>query len=75
MINDLDKICRENQNTHFIFNNVFFRKLYRLWDNVEKYSGDLGATNDVTTWRIRIACWINKATGTYSNVHARAPGY
>jgi hypothetical protein len=25
MRNVLDKICRENENTHFIFNNFFFR--------------------------------------------------
>ena len=37
-----------------MFNNFFFRELYRLWDNVEKYSGDLGATNDVTIWRIAL---------------------
>jgi len=29
-----NKICRENQNTHFMFNN-FSRKSCRLWDNVE----------------------------------------
>jgi hypothetical protein len=26
MRNVLDKSCRENQNTHFMFNNFFFRK-------------------------------------------------
>jgi len=36
IINILCKIYRENQNTNFIFN-TFFRKLCRLWDNVEKY--------------------------------------
>ena len=44
----------------------FFRKSCRLRDNVEKYGGDRGAANDVTTWRMRNACWISKAT------HARA---
>jgi hypothetical protein len=39
-----DKSCRENQNTHFIFNN-FFKKSCRLWDNVEKY-GRAGETID-----------------------------
>ena len=24
MTNVLDKVCRENQNTHFVFNNIFF---------------------------------------------------
>jgi len=31
-----DKVCRENQNTQFVFKN-FFRKSYRLWNNVGKY--------------------------------------
>ena len=31
-----DKICRENQNTRFIFNN-FFENPALLWENVEKY--------------------------------------
>jgi hypothetical protein len=26
--------CRENENTHFVFNNYFFIKWYHLWDNV-----------------------------------------
>jgi len=34
-----DKNCRENQNTHFMFNN-FFRKSCWLWDNVEKCGRD-----------------------------------
>jgi hypothetical protein len=67
----LDKSCRENENARFIFNN-FFRKSYHLWDNVEKYSGDRGATNDVTIWRIRVACWISKAICTYAHAHVHA---
>jgi len=39
------QICRENQNTHFIFN-VFFRKSCRLWDNVEKSCRSDEATDD-----------------------------
>ena len=31
------KICRENQNTHFVFKNTFFLKSFHLWDNVEKF--------------------------------------
>jgi len=34
MRNISDKSCRENQNSHFMFNN-FFWKSCRLWDNVE----------------------------------------
>jgi len=36
MRNISDKSCRENQNTHFMFNNCF-QKSCHLWDNVEKY--------------------------------------
>jgi len=36
MRNVSDKNCRKNQKTHFMFENVF-RKLFRLWDKVEKY--------------------------------------
>ena len=32
-----DRSCTENENTHFMFGNSFFRKSCRLWDNVEKY--------------------------------------
>ena len=46
MRNVSDKICRENQNTHFVFSIFFFRKSYRLWDNVEKYSRAGKATDD-----------------------------
>jgi hypothetical protein len=75
MRNVLDKGCRENQNTHFTFSNFFSRKSCRLWDNVEKYGGARGATNDVTTWRIGVACWISKATCTHAHAQADAPGH
>jgi hypothetical protein len=37
MRNISDKSCRENQNTHSVFGNPFFRKSCRLWCNVGKY--------------------------------------
>ena len=45
MRNVSDKSCTENQNTHFVFSNVF-SKMYRLWDNVEKYCRGGQATYD-----------------------------
>ena len=36
MRNFAEKCRRENQNTHFMFNDLFFRKSCRLWGNVEK---------------------------------------
>jgi len=46
MRNLSDKSCRENQNTHFVFGNFFFRKSCRLWDDVEKHCRARQATND-----------------------------
>jgi hypothetical protein len=52
------QICRENQNTCFMFKNFFpeNRVIY-----VEKYGSTRQATDDNI---MRIACWINKATDT-----------
>jgi hypothetical protein len=65
MRNVSDKSCRENQNTHFVFNNFFPRKSYRLWNNVEKNITERGSPQ-MTIWRMRIACSIHKATNTHS---------
>ena len=59
----------EKMKTHFIFNNFFFRKSRCLWDNVEKRGGAREATNDVTVWRRRVACWISKPTRTQTPTH------
>jgi len=40
-----EKCCRENQSTHFMFNN-FFRKSLHFLDNVEKYCTAGQATDD-----------------------------
>jgi hypothetical protein len=37
--------------------------------NVEKCGGARGATNDVTIWRIHVACWLSKATRARSCTH------
>jgi hypothetical protein len=73
--NVLDKSCTENQNTHSISINFFIRKSNRLWDHVEKFGGDRRATNDVTIWRIRVACWTSKARCTHAHENAHVPGY
>jgi len=61
MRNDSDKICTENQNTHFVFNNFFFfenRAVFEImWKNVVQPD-----RQQMTIWRMRIACWISKAT-------------
>jgi len=51
----------ERVKTHFMFNNIFFfRKSFRLWDNVDIYCRAGQATVDK-----RVACWIPKAINTH----------
>jgi hypothetical protein len=63
---DLGKSCRENQNTHFVLNKFSSRKLCRLWDNVQKYNTAGQVNDDNIIRRMRIACWVTKATKTHS---------
>ena len=54
--NDIfQKSCRENQNTYFMFSNLFFfenRSIYEImWKNIV----DPGRP-EVTIWRMRFAC-------------------
>jgi hypothetical protein len=56
--------------SHFFPEN---RTVYEIMS--KKCSGDRGATNDVTIWRIRVACWISKAICTCAHAHAHALGY
>jgi hypothetical protein len=61
MRNVSDKICRENQNTHFMFR-TFSRKLglYEImWKNTEPDRPQIIRGT-------RFACWITKATDTHS---------
>ena len=59
------KISRDNQNTHFMFNNFFLfenRAVYEImWKNIAERGRP-----QMTVWRMRIARWIHKATDTYS---------
>jgi len=66
MRNILDKCCRENQNTRFVFNNFFPQKPCRLWNNVEEYFRAGEATGGNTRRLTRIACLITRATDTHS---------
>jgi hypothetical protein len=65
MRNVSDKICRENQNTTYMFI-TFPPKSCLLYGNVEKYGRMWQATDDNITRRISIAWWIPKATYTHS---------
>jgi len=55
-INISHKICRENHNTHFMFNNFFLenRAVY-----VIKCTNMVQPDRpQMTIWRVRFACWI-----------------
>ena len=62
-----DRSCKENQNTHFMFNNFYFsenRAVYEImW---KKYCTARQSTDDNTIRRMRIACWITKPTQTHT---------
>jgi len=42
------RICRQNQNTHFIFSNLFFLSFENraIYENVEEYCGDAQTKDD-----------------------------
>jgi len=44
----------------------FFRKSYRLWDNVEKHCTARQARGEIIMRCIRVDCWITLATDTLS---------
>jgi len=57
------KSCRENQNIHFVYSNFFFFENCAvcgiMWENIVQTD-----RLQMTIWRMRIACWIPKATDT-----------
>ena len=56
MRNVSGKSCRENQNTHFVFNNFYleYRTVYEImWGNTVQPDSP-----QMTIWLMRIACWI-----------------
>ena len=54
----------ENIKTHILYSITFFRKSYRLWDNVEKYCRAGQATDD--NMAHAVSYWITKTTNTHS---------
>jgi hypothetical protein len=63
MRNVSDKRCRENQNTHFMFNNFFENPGIHdiMWKNMVQPDRPQTAI-----WRMRFACWVTKVTDTHS---------
>ena len=63
MRNVSDESYRENQKTHVVFSkDFFFRKLCRLWDNLEKYCRAGQVT--MTIWRMPIAGYKSTNSGS-----------
>jgi len=60
-----DRSCTKYQNTHFVFSNIFFFDKRPIYEKMWKKYGRAGHAN-MTKWRMRIACWIPKATNTHS---------
>jgi len=65
MRNVTDKNCRENQNTHFIFN-IFFSANRAVNEIMWKNMVEPEATDGNIIQRMHIACCITKATDTHS---------
>jgi hypothetical protein len=64
----------EKIKTHILYLVTFSSlKSCRLWNNVEKYGTVGQATDGNTMQRMRIACWIPKATNTRSEYAIRIP--
>jgi len=64
MRNVSDESCRENQNTHFMFNNSIFENR-AVYETMVKNIVEPGRPQ-ITIRRMRIVCWITKATNTPS---------
>ena len=59
-----DKSCTENQNTHFVFNKLFFENRVVceiVWKNFVEPDRP-----PMKIWRMGNACWIPKAINTHS---------
>jgi hypothetical protein len=71
--NVLDKTV-EKIKTHILLSKLFFfQKSHPLWGNVKKNVMKEEVINDVTIWRIIVACWISKATHTHSRKRIHKP--
>ena len=71
MRNVSDRSCTGNQNTHFVFNKVFFFEnravCVIMWKNIVQRCGP-----QMTIWRMPIACCKAKVTHTHTHTHTHA---
>jgi hypothetical protein len=67
-----DNSCRGNQNAHFVLNTLLFFENHTIYEitckNMAVYEimwkNMAEPDRSLTIWRMRIACWISKATNT-----------
>ena len=65
MRNVSDRICREYQNTRFLYRIFLSPENLVVYEIMRKKIVEPGMPS-VTIWRMRIACWIPKDTKTHS---------
>ena len=65
MKNVAEKILEKNQNTHFIFNNFFFFLNQAVYERMFENNAQPVKTHKAK-WRMRISCWVTKATNTHT---------
>jgi hypothetical protein len=70
MRNVLNKLW-ENQNTHFMFSNSLSENR-TVYEMMSKTVEEPEATNEVTVWRTRVACWISKTADTHARTRPRS---
>ena len=58
----------EKIKTHFVFSNFFFSKIVSFMRKCGKKNIVDRGRPQIKTWRMRIACWIPKATNTHTQV-------
>jgi hypothetical protein len=68
MRNVLDKSCRENQNTHFMFSNFSPRKLCRLWECPKIWWSRRGRI-----WQYGACAWRPGEVRLHARTHTPAP--
>jgi hypothetical protein len=59
---------------HTFYVQQLFSENRAVYEIMSKNMVEPEGTNDVTTWRMRVACWISKVTCTQAHAHAHAPG-
>jgi hypothetical protein len=74
MRNILDK-SMEKMKMHILCAIIFFRKSCLLCDKAKKFGEERETTNNAIVWRIRVTCWISKATSTHANALSHSPGH